>query len=258
MSAKRYASRDLTWKTGSARGTTLARRVRHRVGGQSAVIAAAGRCEVRSRLLDVLEPSVRATLSGRLHRRQYKRGQVVFNDGDVGDCMHLLQHGRIDLEVMSEDGHAVSLRVVHPGEFVGELALVHPDCRRLGRACALEPTETFALYRGDFDDLRAQSPSVDRLLVTALAQRVTATSRLVAELLRPPESRLWRQLALLADAYGAEPIRMSQDELAHTAGTARQTANRVLADGVRRGVLTVDRCAIRVLDRAYIDRMSRG
>lgn len=221
------------------------------------MIAAAGRSEVRSRLLDVLECATRATFVGRLHRREYKRGQVVFNDGDVGDCMHLLQRGRIDEEMMTLDGHAVSLRVVQPGQFFGEMALVHPDSRRLGRARALEPTQTFVLYRRDFDELRLQSPCVDRLLVTALAERVANTSRLVVELIRPPESRLWRQLAMLADAYGGEPIRMSQDELAHTAGTARQTANRVLADGVRRGILTVDRCVIRVLDRASIDQMIR-
>lgn len=219
------------------------------------MIAAAGHSEVRSRLLDVLDAAARKTLVSRLHRREYKRGQVVFNDGDIGDYMHLLQRGRVDEEMMTLDGHVVSLRVVQPGQLFGELALLHPNSRRLGRARALEPTETLVLYRRDFDELRLHSPSVDRFLVTALAERVTSTSRLVVELIRPPESRLWRQLAMLADAYGGEPIRMSQDELAHTAGTARQTANRVLAEGVRRGILTVDRCAIRVLDRASIDQM---
>ncbi len=219
--------------------------------------AAGGGCRVRSRLLDVLEPSLRDAVVGRLRPRDYKRGQVVFNDGDLGDCLHLLQRGHVDMQAMTLDGRTISLRVVHPGEFFGELALVHPDSRRLGRVCALEATETFALYRRDFDELRGQSPSVDRLLVSALAERVTMTSRLVVELLRPPESRLWRQLSLLAAAYGDTPIRMSQDELAHTAGTARQTANRVLREGVRRGILAVDRCAIRVLDRASVEQMAR-
>jgi CRP/FNR family transcriptional regulator, cyclic AMP receptor protein len=203
-------------------------------------------------LLDVLDPSVRDAVLGHLRPREYKRGQVVFNDGDHGDCLHLLQCGRIVVQAVTVAGQSISLRVVQPGEFFGELALVHPNHRHLGRAVALETSQTFALYRRDFEDLRARSPNVDRLLVTALAERVRTTSRLVVELLRPPEARLWNQLFVLAEAYGDEPIRMSQDDLAHTAGTARQTANRVIQEGVRRGILSVDRRAIRVLDAGAV------
>jgi CRP-like cAMP-binding protein len=155
-------------------------------------------------------------------------------------------------------GQAITLRVVQPGEIFGELALVHPDRRRTGRVCALELTETSALYRDDFDDLRQRFPGVDRLLIAALAERVVRMSQLAVDLLLPPEDRLWRRLAVLADAYGDEPIRMSQDDLARTAGTVRQTANRVLQVGVRQGILTVERGAVTVLDRAAVEQLARN
>lgn len=212
---------------------------------------------VRSSLLDGLEPAQRAALSAHLRPREYKRGQVVFNNGETGDCMHLLQSGRVDVQLTTIEGHTIILRVVQPGEFFGEMALVHADSKRIGRVCALEPTKTYALYRRDFEAVRDQHPALDRMLVAALAERVAMTSRLAVELLMPPEPRLWRRLAMLADEYGDQPIRMSQDELAHTAGTVRQTASRVLNEGVRRGIITVDRCTIRVVDRAALERMSR-
>jgi CRP-like cAMP-binding protein len=167
-----------------------------------------------------------------------------------------VQRGRVSVSLATFDGQTVIVRVVQPGEFFGELALVQSNHRRLGRVCALEPTETYALSRADFEELRAGSPGIDRLLITALAARVTIMTNLVMEMSRPPDVRLWRQLATLADSYGDEPIRMSQDELARTVGTARQTANRVLQQGVRHGALAVDRCAIRVLDRAWIEQMA--
>ncbi len=40
--------------------------------------------------------------------------------------------------------------------------------------------------------------------------------------------------------------------LAHTAGTVRQTVNRVLRSGVREGVLEVRRNEIRVVDRVAV------
>ena len=82
------------------------------------------------------------------------------------------------------------------------------------------------------------------------------TSRLAAELLLPPETRLWRRLAMLAESYGDEPIRMSQDDLARIAGTVRQTANRVLQVGVRQGVLEVERGLIKVLDRPQLAHLA--
>ena len=211
----------------------------------------------RSFLLDSLGATEREVLIARLRPRHYKRGQVVFNDGDNGDCLHLVRSGRLDVQVTTSNGQTITLRVVQPGEFVGELALVHPNHLRTGRVCALEQADTLALYRHDFEELRVQHPGVDRFLVTALAERVVRTSELAAEMLLPPESRLWRRLLVLAQAYGDEPIRMSQDDLARMAGTVRQTANRALQHGVRQGVLTVERGVIRVIDRPALEQLAR-
>ena len=203
-------------------------------------------------LLEVLDAVDRQALVRRLRPRHYSRGQVVFNDGDLGDCLHFVQGGRVDVQLASLAGHAITVRVVHPGEFFGELALVNASHRRTGRVTALEATNTLALYRSDFDELRRSHPGVDRLLVTALAERVRVMSALALELLLPAEERVWRRLLVLAEAYGSDPIRMSQDDLARSAATVRQTANRVLQRGARMGVIAVERGAIRVIDRAAL------
>ena len=67
---------------------------------------------------------------------------------------------------------------------------------------------------------------------------------------------MWRRLEDLAIAYGDEPIRMSQDDLAHAAGTVRQTVNRVIRRGVHDCVLAVQRGAIHVLDPAAVERLA--
>lgn len=196
-----------------------------------------------------LSAAERDSLVPHLRSRPFRRGQTVFNDGDRGDCIYLVESGRFDVQVSTALGQMITLRVVQPGEWFGELALVHPGHRRFGRVCALEDSCTLVLHRRDFDRLRAVHIGIDRLLVELLADRVARTSELVVELLMSPETRVWRRLGQLADAYGDDPIRMSQDTLAHAAGTVRQTANRVLRIGVREGVLHLQRNEIRVLDR---------
>jgi CRP/FNR family transcriptional regulator, cyclic AMP receptor protein len=213
---------------------------------------------VRSVLLDALDPVERNALIACLRPRHYERGQVVFNDGDVGDCLHLVQSGRLDVQVTTRSGQTMTLRIVHPGELVGEMALVHHGHRRTGRVCALEPVDTYVLFQRDFDALRREHPAVDRFLVGALAERVIHTSELVMDLLEPPDIRVWKRLAVLSDAYGAAPIRMSQEDLARASGTVRQTVNRVLRIGVREGMLDLGRGVIRVLDPAALDARARG
>ena len=213
---------------------------------------------VRSVLLEVLEPAVRDALVSHLRPRRYRRGQVVFNDGELGDCLHVIQSGRLDVSVATASGRTITLRIVQPGEIVGEMALVRPEHRRLGRAVALEAAETLALHQRDFETLRALHPSVDRFLVAVLSDRVARTSQLVVDLLQPPDVRVWRRLAVLAEAYGPDSIKMSQDDLAHAAGTVRQTVNRVLRIAAHDGVVEVGRGSIRVLDRAALERHGSG
>ena len=212
---------------------------------------------MHSRLIDALGPDEQVALIARLRPRTYKRGQTVFNEADPGDCIHLVQSGRLSVEMSTAQGQVIIVRVVQPGEHVGELALVHPDSRRSARVCALEPTETLALYRRDLDALRESQPGVDRFLVVALADLVRRTTDFAVELLLPPEQRVWRRLEVLAEAYGDAPIRMSQDDLARAAGTVRQTVNRVLRAGVQVGALGVDRGTIRVLDSVTVRQMAR-
>lgn len=207
-------------------------------------------------VIESLDPAARTALVARLRPCRFRRGDAVYNEGDRGDCLHLVQAGHLDVQVSTPDGTSIVVRVVHPGEFVGELALIRSDHQRTERVCAIEPAETLALSGADFAVLRREHTSLDRLLVTLLAEQVVHADALLLEMLMPAETRVWRRLAELADAYVDGTIRMSQDELAHIAGTGRQTANRVLRAGVRQGVLAVGRSSVQVLDRAALDRLA--
>jgi CRP/FNR family transcriptional regulator, cyclic AMP receptor protein len=211
---------------------------------------------VASMLLGALGDAERDALVARLRRRRYRARQVVFNDGETGDCMYLVQSGRFEVSATTHAGHTMTLRVVQPGEHFGELALVHPNARRTGRVVALSPGETLVLLRRDFEELRAERPAIDRLLVTALAERVVRTSELAMELLLPPETRLWRRLAALDDLDPGGPIEITQDALAQLAGTVRPTANRVLRAGCESRVVELGRRSIRVIDRARVHELA--
>src|SRR5262252_8579239 len=93
-------------------------------------------------------------------RRRFARNEVVFHRDDPGDSLHLIVKGRFAIRIMTPVGDTVTIAVRRPGESFGEMALVGSGARRSATVTALEPAETLAVYKDDFERLRRQHPSV--------------------------------------------------------------------------------------------------
>jgi CRP/FNR family transcriptional regulator, cyclic AMP receptor protein len=202
-------------------------------------------------LSDMSEDDGRSVLA-RCRRRRFRRGEVVFHDGDPGEALHLVAKGRFAVRVTTPLGDTAMLRVFRTGDYFGELAALERG-PRTGTVLALEDGETLCLHHEELNELRAQQPAIDQAILAALAGEVRRLAgSLVEALYLPVERRLWRRLVDLADVYadGGAPVAVpfTQEELAQLAGTTRSTANRVLRAGETAGVVRVTRRRIEVVD----------
>lgn len=209
-------------------------------------------------LLDVLSAEQRRTLLSRTRRRRFKRGEVVFHEGDPGDALHLVDKGHLAVKRSTPLGDVATLLVLGPGDFFGELAVVAPGPRN-ATVVALDQVETLSLHSQVFDDLRVTHPAVDRVLIHALVQEVRRLSAMLVEALYvPADKRIYLRLGDLARTFavpgeaGPVLIPLTQDEVAQLAGTTRPTANRVLRAAEKAGALRVARGRIEVLDAAAV------
>lgn len=212
--------------------------------------------------LDHLPEEDYRTIAPLLHRRTYGRGDVVFRQGDRGYALYLVVSGRFAVRASTAAGDEIVVQLIGPGETFGEMALVSADEVRSATVEAADPSVTLSLHRDAFEDLRARRPSVDRLLVAALAQRVRSTTDLLLEAaVLPAETRVFRRLRTLVEAGGdATPIelRVTQDDLARLAGTTRPTVNRALQHAQAAGLVKLGRGTVTVLDRSALDRRCSG
>lgn len=206
----------------------------------------------------------RRRLLAATRRRRFARREVLFHEGDPGDTVHLLDRGRVAVRITTPSGDVATLRVRGPGEVIGELALLDEGSRRLATVVALERTETLALHRDQFAELRRKHPSVDAFLVNVLAEEVRRLSGLLVEALHVPvDTRVVRRLVALSEAYadpGAEgpvEVPLTQEDLASLAGTSRATANRVVGEAERDGIVELRRGRVIILDPAALERRSR-
>jgi CRP-like cAMP-binding protein len=210
----------------------------------------------------VPEEEVRKLLS-LARRRRFGRGEVVFHRDDPGDSLHLIIRGRFAVRVMTPLGEQATIAVRGQGESFGEMALVGKPARRSATVEALEESETFCVYEGEFNRVRREHPEVSELLIAFLANAVRMLDdRLLEALYVPVERRVLRRLLELTTVYGhgsdgAAEIPLTQEEVAGLAGTTRGTVNAVLRDAQASGYIELARGRIRVLDPDGLMRKAR-
>lgn len=61
--------------------------------------------------------------------KEYKDGDVIFRQGEVGDCMFVIQQGQVEVVVEEEDGREVVVATRGEREFVGEMAIFEREVR---------------------------------------------------------------------------------------------------------------------------------
>jgi len=210
-------------------------------------------------LLAGLSEDDRREILQRMGRRRYRRGEVVFHEGDPGDGLHMIAQGKLMARASTPLGDEAALSIMGPGEVFGEMILFDRDARRSASIIAIEHAETRVLLMHDVERLRRTHPAIDRFLIDVLAERVrNLTTKLLEALHVSADIRVMRTVLYLDGIYGdAVPIPFRQDDIAAMAGTTRSTANRRLKWAERAGILRLGRGRVTVVDRAGLELVAR-
>jgi len=211
-------------------------------------------------LFEGLDDEARRAVWARMRRRRFGRGEVIFHEGDPADALHHIVKGHASVRVSTPRGDQAILRVLGPGDVVGELALISP-APRAATVNAIEPIETMMLDRDTFAELRQQRPSVDEFIMNTTIEEIRRLSAALLEALYlPAEQRILRRVHELGELYrngDTIGVPMGQDEIAQLAGVTRQSVNKVLAKMQREGVLRIERGRLEILDLDELRRRSR-
>ena len=189
----------------------------------------------------------------------YTKGETLFSEGDLGDSLHVVETGRLAVEVRTETGDVVMLDVVGPGGVVGEVALVLPGSHRTATVIALDSVTTRMLTSEAFDALCENHPSVRVAASQLLAERVERlTKHLVEALYVSVDRRVARRIWTLAAMHGG-PVRgtelpLTQQDIADLAGATRPTVNQSLKKLEAQGAVTLFRGGVRIADEALLRR----
>ena len=201
----------------------------------------------RSRVLDACRPC------------HVARGETLFSEGQPGDSLHVVEQGRLAVEVRTETGEAVMLDIVGPGGVVGEVALVLPGARRTATVRALDDVTTRMLTSEAFAQLCREHPSVAVAASQMLAERVERLSHHLVEALhvsvdRRVARRIWALAAMHGGPVAGTELPLTQQDMADLAGATRPTVNQSLKKLESQGAIALFRGGLRITDADLLRR----
>jgi CRP/FNR family cyclic AMP-dependent transcriptional regulator len=161
---------------------------------------------------------------------EYRRGDVIFTQGDPCEHVLYIQTGGVKLSVLSKSGRQAVVAMLGPGEFFGEGGLAGQPVR-MGSAAATTASTVLLVEKDQMVRLlHEQHAMSDRFIAHMLARNIQIEEDLIDQLFNSSEKRLARTLLLLA-RYGKHdrPVRsvppISQETLAEMVGTTRSRVN---------------------------------
>jgi len=109
----------------------------------------------------------------------FRAGEIVFKEGDLGDCLHLVRVGSLTIE-RSIGGRDVVLSYVPAGNYVGEMAMLG-ESKRSATAKAAIGTETIRLDAAAFRQLIDSDSSLKLKLQSEVRARAAANLRMAVD-----------------------------------------------------------------------------
>lgn len=212
--------------------------------------------------LDVLAsipPAERQTLIGCAERRVLKKGEAIWLQGEPADFVAVLAEGKAMSSHQTRKGKSGATGFWGPGDIIGAADL-GATTRQMTLRC-LEDCVIHALPHARFNELVRRYPEIGLAVIRALSVRLRWVAQLAVGLeTQTAEERICGMLLALADRFGVPDtegtmidLRLTNEDLAAIAGVSRQSANGILSDLQRRGLLGARKRALVVADRAALE-----
>lgn len=112
-----------------------------------------------------LKPRALKKIKCILHHREYKTNEIIFNQGDVGLGMYIIETGSVEI-VCDPERHI--LAELQEGDFFGELALLD-ESPRSASAITKTPCRMLCFFKPELLDLLDRDPKLGSRILFKLA-----------------------------------------------------------------------------------------
>ncbi len=192
----------------------------------------------------------------------FRKGQLIFSEGDVATGFYVVITGRIKIFKLSVEGKEQILHIFGPGQPIGEVA-VFEGKRFPANAESLEDSRLFFFPRNAFMELIKENPSIGLHMLALLSQRLRRFASLIDDLsLKEVPARLAAYLLYLSETQsGADNLSLdiSKGQLSSLLGTVPETLSRILTKMINSGLIRQEGTrGIQILDHIGLEDLAHG
>ncbi len=208
-------------------------------------------------LFSGLEKEDLNALASIVTRKEFAKRETLFHQGDPGEEFMILTEGSVKVELMNAEGKELTLTILTPFQFLGELALLD-DVPRSATVVSMEQSALLSINKRDFARVLENYPRMSIPMLRQLTRRVRVLTDDIASMaFLDSYSRVTRKILNLAEEMGQDAggghilidRPLTHQQLANLVGTTRETVTKILNEMKDNGLLDIRRHRITILDR---------
>ena len=111
-----------------------------------------------------------------MQKRTYRAGEILFEEGQVGKAVFIIESGKVELTRRNNDGSPRRLGLVGSGQVLGEMALLE-QMERTATAKVVEDGVIYLLYSATLEALFVQQPAIGVKLLRNMSVMLSALLR---------------------------------------------------------------------------------
>lgn len=160
--------------------------------------------------------------------KTYEKGEMIYMAGDKGEKLYVIHTGKVKVTRFTESGKEQVIRVLGPGEFMGELSLFSP-LPLTDNGETLSKTRVCMIDGEKLKELMKKYPTIAFKVMEELSSRLDKAEDLIENIsLHGVEKRLASTLIRMANEKGEISLNMSKRDLASYIGMSQETLSRKL------------------------------
>lgn len=108
-------------------------------------------------------------------------GQILFNQGDIGDAFYLIKKGKLKIFILDLQGQSMTLNILSSGDTLGELALLDAEPRSAS-AIAIDDCLLLRLHKDKFLEQLNKYPQLMKEIISTFSRIIRYQTQYIMKL----------------------------------------------------------------------------
>lgn len=192
----------------------------------------------------------------------YKKGQVIFNEGNFAHGVFCVSKGKIKLSKLGKEGKEQITRLANAGEIIGYRAFLNGEVYK-ATATALEDSYICMISKDKFMNTLGTNGDLSLKLLRLISKDLkTAEEHIVDIAQNTVKERVARSLMEMIETFGFTndkktiDVTMTRSEIADMSGTTTESAIRSLLQLKKEKVIDLIGKNIKILNLMQLEKMA--